>query len=48
MCEKGRCLLTLWKKVKTASGINGNRIEVSIIRKNQFRVLRSLKLGGNG
>ena len=38
---------TLVKKLKTTSGMYGNPIEISIIRKNQIRVLRSLKLGGN-
>ena len=37
---------TLTEKLKTASGIYqyGNPIEIPVIRKNQFRVLRSLKL----
>ena len=34
------------KKLKTASGIYGDLIEIFIIRKNQFRLLMSLKLGG--
>ena len=38
-------LPTLTKILKTASGIYVNPIEIFIIRKNQFRVLRSLKLG---
>ena len=39
---------TLAKKLKTASGIYGNLIEIRTIRKNQIRVLRSLKWGDNG
>ena len=35
------------KKLKTASGIYVNPIDILIIRKNQFRVLRSLILGKN-
>ena len=35
-------------KLKTASIIYGNPTEIPMIRKNQFRVLRSLKLEGNG
>ena len=39
---------TLAKKLKAASVIYGNPFEIPIIRKNRFRVLRSLKLGENG
>ena len=35
---------TLEKKLKTAFEMYGNPIEVHIIRKNQFRLLKSLKL----
>ena len=36
------------KKLKTASGIYENLTETLIIKKDKFRVLRSLKLGQNG
>ena len=35
---------TMAKKQKTASEIYKNSIEISKVRKNQFRALRSLKL----
>ena len=38
---------TLAKKQKTASGILKNPIEIPRIKMNQFRLLRSLKLGKN-
>ena len=38
----------LGKNVKTASGMYGNPIEILVIRKNEFRVLTSLKSGKNG
>ena len=33
------------KKLKTGSVLYGNPIKIRMIRKNQFHVLRSLKLG---
>ena len=38
---------TLAKELKTAFGIYGNPTEIPVIKENQFRVLRSLKLGKN-
>ena len=35
---------TLAKKLMTASGVYGNSIDIPIVRKNQFHVLKSLKL----
>ena len=40
-------MITLWQQPKTASGKYGNPTEIHTIRKDQFRVVRSLKLGGN-
>ena len=42
------CFKLFGKKLKKASGIYGNPIEIPIITNNQFRVLRSLTLGGHG
>ena len=44
MRNEGTCL-QLGKKFKRESEIYGNHIEISVIRKNQFRVFRLLKLG---
>ena len=44
MRNEGACL-QLGKNLKRESEIYGNHIEISVIRNNQFRVFRSLKLG---